>query len=256
MAYTIKLEKFEGPLDLLLHLIQKAEVNIYDIPIAEITDQYLAYLYQMKEFQIDIASEFLVMAATLLEIKSKMLFPKQKDEKKLSSFEDWEEELDPRDELVRRLIEYRRFREVSEKLLELSLSRNQLYTRPAAGLHSLGLPDQDRGLSQQVSILELYIAFQSVWNKKRERDKITTVEKEEVSIEKRSDEILYHLYQSGGILSFHRLFSFYSSKSDVVISFLALLDLIKQGKVLCNQKKRFGEIEIIAKEGFPIHGSG
>ncbi|MBE3553736.1 MAG: segregation/condensation protein A [Thermicanus sp.] len=248
MPYTVKLEHFEGPLDLLLHLIQKAEVDIYDIPIAEITEQYLAYLYRMREFQLDIASEFLVMAATLLEIKSKMLLPKPREEGRVSLYEDWEDELDPRDELVRRLVEYRKYKQVADQLRELSLSRNLLYTRPAADL----LPYRQQGGKDNhldLSILQLYIAFQTVWQQKQEKEKIATIEREEVSIEKRSVEILVHLSQSGGILFFSRLFSAHYAKSDVVVTFLAILELIKQGKIECIQEKRFGEIKITIPSG-------
>lgn len=250
MSYTVKLERFEGPLDLLLHLIQKAEVNIYDIPVAEITNQYIAYLYQMKEFNIEIASEFLLMAATLLEMKSKMLFPKQKEEREEAPFEKWEEELDPRDELIRRLIQYRAFREAADRLKEYALSRNHLYTRPAADLLLYAAGEGEEGAPRRldVSILELYIAFQSVWNKKMEREKVATVEKEEGSVEKRSEELLFLLRQKGGILPFQTLFRDNALKGEIVLTFIALLELMKQGIVHCQQKNRFGEIEIIAKE--------
>ncbi|CCQ95600.1 Segregation and condensation protein A [[Clostridium] ultunense Esp] len=247
MPYTVKLEHFEGPLDLLLHLIQKAEVDIYDIPIAEITEQYLAYLYRMREFQLDIASEFLVMAATLLEIKSKMLLPKPREEGQVSLYEDWEDELDPRDELVRRLIEYRKYKQVADQLRERSLSRNLLYTRPAADLVLYRQKEENSRLD--LSMLQLYIAYQTVWRQKQEKEKVATIEREEVSIEKRSVEILVHLSQSGGILFFSRLFSVHCAKSDVVVTFLAILELIKQRKIECIQEKRFGEIKITIPSG-------
>src|SRR5690625_6108460 len=124
IPYEVKLETFEGPLDLLLHLIHELEIDIYDIPVAEITDQYMAYVTQMQEIELDIASEYLVMAATLLQMKSAMLLPKQEVD-----YEDEYEE-DPREQLVQRLIEYQRFKEAAEKLKEKELDENQLYTRP------------------------------------------------------------------------------------------------------------------------------
>src|SRR5690554_302156 len=123
-SYKVKLETFEGPLDLLLHLVNELEIDIYDIPVAEITEQYLNYIHTMQRIELNIASEYLVMAATLLEIKSAMLLPK----KEVIQEDDYEE--DPREDLVNRLIEYRKYKEAAEQLKEKELEENQLFTRP------------------------------------------------------------------------------------------------------------------------------
>ena len=125
MSVLYKLETFEGPLDLLLHLIDKNEVDIYNIPISDITDQYMAYLQTMQEFQLDVTSEFLVMAATLLSIKSKMLLPKPP----VINIEGLEEEADPRMELVQKLLEYRKYKGIAEHLREMEIGRSLIYTR-------------------------------------------------------------------------------------------------------------------------------
>src|SRR5690554_2806128 len=132
MHYNVKIDLFEGPLDLLLHLINRLEIDIYDIPVAQITEQYLLYIHTMKELELDVASEYLVMAATLLAIKSKMLLP-QHDEG-LEDDMQFEIEDDPRDELVARLIEYRKYKEAATELKELENERGLMFTRPPTDL--------------------------------------------------------------------------------------------------------------------------
>lgn len=244
MAYPIKLQTFEGPLDLLLHLIDQAEVDIYDIPIAEITDQYLEYLYNMQEFKIDIASEFLVMAATLLAIKSKMLLPKHEDTD-VNPFGESEEEVDPREELIQRLLEYKRFKAAAEQLKELKFERNQVYTRPPEDLSHFQQEQDRRVDNYNVSILQLFVAFQSIIKKHRHDQRVTTITKEEISVTDKMAEILMRLAKTNGKQLFSELFSSIWSRTEVVVTFLALLELIKQKKIIALQVVNFEDIEIL-----------
>lgn len=245
MAYPVKLQTFEGPLDLLLHLINQAEVDIYDIPISEITDQYLSYLYSMQEFKIDIASEFLVMAATLLAIKSKMLLPKH-EELVLNPLEEGEDEVDPREELVIRLIEYKRYKAVSESLKELEFERNQVYTRPPEDLSQLQLEIYDQNPSYNISILQLFVAFQSILTKQRYENRVTTISKEEISVNDKIEEIQFLLSNRSDKTYFSQLFKTVWTRSELVVTFLAILELIKLKKIKIVQTVNFEDIEIKA----------
>src|SRR5690606_4106514 len=151
MQYNVKIDAFEGPLDLLLHLINRLEIDIYDIPVAEITEQYLFYIHTMKELQLDIASEYLVMAATLLAIKSKMLLPKHEDEQ-LEDEIGMEMEEDPRDELVERLVEYRKYKEAAEDLKELEQERGLMFTKPPSDLTDFAKEIQPEKTELNVSL--------------------------------------------------------------------------------------------------------
>lgn len=242
MAYPIKLHTFEGPLDLLLHLIDQAEVDIYDIPIAEITDQYLNYLYNMQNFEIEIASEFLVMAATLLAIKSRMLLPKH-EMIDGDSLEDTYEHIDPREELILRLIEYKRYKTASEKLKELEFERNQIYTKPPEDL-SYYQTDNDNVPHYNVSILQLFVAFQSVVEKYRHVNRTTRIMKEETSVNDKMTEIIVLLQRANRLMYFTQLFVNIWGRSEVVVTFLALLELMKQNKIKVVQSNSFTDIEI------------
>ena len=146
MQYNVKIDAFEGPLDLLLHLINRLEIDIYDIPVSEMTEQYLLYIHAMKELQLDLASEFLVMAATLLAIKSKMLLPKHEEEMLDENF-DIDLEEDPREELVERLIEYRKYKEAAGDLKSLEEERGLMFTKPPSDLSDLAkekIPEESR----------------------------------------------------------------------------------------------------------------
>src|SRR4051812_323235 len=133
MGYNIKIDAFEGPMDLLLHLINRLEIDIYDIPMAEITDQYLSYIHTMQHLELDIASEYLVMAATLLAIKSKMLLPKHEDESNLDE-NDESFDLDPRDELVEKLLEYKKYKQAALEFKTLEEERSLMFTKPPMDL--------------------------------------------------------------------------------------------------------------------------
>src|SRR5690606_29268658 len=155
MKYNVKIDAFEGPLDLLLHLINTMEINIYDIPMAEITDQYFIYVHTMKELELDVASEYLVMAATLLSIKSKMLLPQS--EEPLDDELDVEFEEDPREELVERLMEYKKFKEAARQLREKEEERGKLYTKPPSDLSEYTNNTQTANLD--VTIYDMLGAF-------------------------------------------------------------------------------------------------
>jgi len=234
--YKIKLDSFEGPMDLLMHLIEKNKINIYDIPIAEVTEQYLAYLEQFKEFNIEVASEFLVMAATLLQIKSRILLPKPK-----KNDEDEEDpELDPRQELVDRLLEYRRFKEVSEVLDQLAADRSKMFFR-----------EPEQLLTQYISLEGLDVnllvtAFNAVLE--ANVDDTTLVSREKFSVQDKMMDIMVLLHKSKQGILFTDAFTRAGTKSELVVTFLALLELIKLKRVLIEQKCSFAPICIKAKD--------
>ncbi|MCC8435991.1 segregation/condensation protein A [Brevibacillus sp. M2.1A] len=245
MAYSIKLDSFEGPLDLLLHLIDKAEVDIYDIPIAEITEQYLATIDKMQELQLDVASEFVVMAATLLSIKSKMLLPK-KEEHVFQQFLDMDvDEIDPREELVARLLEYKRYKMLAENLREMEIGRNQVFTRPAENL-SPYVREEDHTVSN-VTLYDLINALEKLVKKTKEKEPMTKVSRDEISIKDRMTEIRQAV-RSGGMVRFSELFTQGATRTEIVTTFLALLELMKAKHITCVQNQLFQDI-IICENG-------
>ncbi|MFS0554007.1 segregation/condensation protein A [Brevibacillus sp. 179-C9.3 HS] len=245
MAYSIKLDSFEGPLDLLLHLIDKAEVDIYDIPVAEITEQYLATIDKMQELQLDVASEFVVMAATLLSIKSKMLLPK-KEEHVFQQFLDMEvDEIDPREELVARLLEYKRYKMLAEQLREMEIGRNQVFTRPAENL-SPYVREEDHTVTN-VSLYDLINALEKLVKKTKEKEPMTKVSRDEISIKDRMQEIR-QVVRGGGTVRFSELFTQGATRTEIVTTFLALLELMKAKHITCVQNQLFQDI-IICENG-------
>ncbi|MDC0759914.1 segregation/condensation protein A [Brevibacillus sp. HB1.2] len=245
MAYSIKLDSFEGPLDLLLHLIDKAEVDIYDIPIAEITEQYLATIDKMQELQLDVASEFVVMAATLLSIKSKMLLPK-KEEHVFQQFLDMDvDEIDPREELVARLLEYKRYKMLAGNLREMEIGRNQVFTRPAENLSPYAR-EEDHTVTN-VTLYDLINALEKLVKKSKEKEPMTRVSRDEISIKDRMTEIRQAV-RSGGMVRFSELFSQGATRTEIVTTFLALLELMKAKHITCVQNQLFQDI-IICENG-------
>ncbi|KMZ41267.1 MULTISPECIES: segregation/condensation protein A [Bacillales] len=245
MAYSIKLDSFEGPLDLLLHLIDKAEVDIYDIPVAEITEQYLATIDKMQELQLDVASEFVVMAATLLSIKSKMLLPK-KEEHVFQQFLDMDvDEIDPREELVARLLEYKRYKMLAENLREMEIGRNQVFTRPAENL-SPYVREEDHTVTN-VTLYDLINALEKLVKKTKEKEPMTKVSRDEISIKDRMTEIRQAV-RSGGMVRFSELFTQGATRTEIVTTFLALLELMKAKHITCVQNQLFQDI-IICENG-------
>lgn len=242
MEYKVKIDAFEGPLDLLLHLIKQLEIDIYDIPVAKITEQYLDYIHKMQVLELDVASEYLVMAATLIAIKSKMLLPKQ--EVLEDDLPDLEDEEDPRDELMRRLIEYRQYKQAAESLKERELSRQLVYTKTMSDLSEYESRAIEYPQISNVSLYDMLSAFQNlIKRKKRSKPLNTTIQRQEIPISVRMTEIVALLSQSEGAKPFSSLFP-YPDRSHIVVTFLALLELMKTQQILCQQDSNFNEIII------------
>lgn len=235
--YKVHLESFEGPLDLLLHLIEKNRIDIYDIPIALLTEQYMDYLAKFKEFNIEVASEFLVMAATLLQIKSKILLPDTKTEEVT---EDDTDDIDPRKELVERLLEYRRYKEVSSILGEMADEAGKHFFRDATNLPTKHIPP--KGLDVKL----LWQAFQNVLESQIEHEPIiANVSREQYTIEDKIIELLALLKQHGGNICFNTIFQYGQqkvSKSELITTFLAMLELIKMKRINVYQTNIFSPI--------------
>ncbi len=232
--YRVKLPVFEGPLDLLLHLIKKNEVEIVDIPIATITEQYLAYLALMRELSLDVAGEFLVMAATLTLIKSRMLLPPSEDE------ED-QEEPDPRAALVQQLLEYQRYREAALELSERPLLHRDVFVREPF----MEAPEDSAGGELprlQITVWELLEAFRAVLTRARP-DAVHEVVAEAVSLRDRVRSLLQALSVARR-LEFDSLFDDEATRFEIIITFLALLELMKMGAVRATQDERYARIVI------------
>ncbi len=242
-SVTFKLPRFEGPLDLLLHLIKRDEIDIYDIPIAHITQQYLQYIEIMRMLDLDVAGEFLVMAATLMRIKAKMLLPVQQPG------ED-EDEGDPREELVQRLIEYRQFKEAAEQLKDHEGQRRLLYER---GI----VPTEDDAGPLPLApatLFDLLEALNRVLSRVPQRV-VYEVQTEVYDVEDKMSFIARSVAEDGE-LSFFGLMTGCRARMEIVVSFMALLELIKLGQVVVIQNENFSDIRILpklAEEGRESH---
>jgi len=230
--YTFRLEGFEGPLDLLLHLIQKNELDIFNIPISLITEQYLEYLHLMKVLNLDVAGEYLLMASTLLHIKSRMLLPK-------SSQVEEEEEEDPRAELVRRLLEYQKYKNAAMEIEKMPLLERDVFIRltPAEAEEE---PEEER---IEVNLFELLEAFREVL-KKVKPETVHEVVLEHISVEAKILEILAVLEKENRSIAFHRLFPEEASRRLVVVTLLAILELVKMKRIRIFQMAAFETIRI------------
>lgn len=241
MGIPVKLEAFEGPLDLLLHLIDKNKVNIYDIPIIVITEQYLEYIRQMDTKDLDVMSEFLVMAATLVNIKSKMLLPIEKNED--------EEIIDPRQELVNRLLEYKMYKYMSEELKDKQMDASRILFKPPTIPKEIANYKEDidvEGLLSDLTLSRLHEIFKSIVRKQVDkidpiRSTFGKIEREEINLSTK-----FTLIQEYGLL--HKTFSFRSllesqhSKMEVIVTFLGILELIKIGRINIEQESLFDDI--------------
>ncbi|MBQ4058896.1 MAG: segregation/condensation protein A [Lachnospiraceae bacterium] len=243
MGIAYKLQVFEGPLDLLLHLIEKNKVDIYDIPIVTITEQYLEYVEQMQERDMDVMSEFLVMAGTLLQIKSKMLLPREEEEEV--------EEEDPRAELVRRLLEYKMYKYAALELkdMELDASHN-LYKKPTIPKEVAAYKEEidPATLVDGMTLNKLNEIFQSIMRKQVDkidpiRSKFGTIEKEEINIEDRMVQIREEVRGLKGI-NFRTLLESQPTRMNIIITFMSILELMKVGAITIRQEETFGEIVI------------
>ena len=256
MGIPIKLEAFEGPLDLLLHLIDKNKINIYDIPIVTITDQYLDYIKQMERKNLEIMSEFLVMAATLVNIKSKMLLPVEESE---------EESVDPRQELVDRLLEYKMYKYMSEELRDKQMDASRALFKPPTIPAEVADYKEDikvEELLNDLTLARLHEIFKSIVKKQVDkidpiRSKFGKIEKEEINLTSKIVQI-----QEYGLT--HRNFSFRSlmetqhSRMEIIVTFLGILELIKIGRIHIEQESLFEDIIItyLADDVIQMEGVG
>lgn len=236
MSTHVQLQVFEGPLDLLLHLIKKNEVSITDIPIATITEQYLATLELMESLSLDVAGEFLVMAATLIHIKSRMLLPVGADEP------DEDEGADPRDELVRRLLEYQRFKEAAVQLEQREMLTRDVFTRTPTPSEEVA----PRGF-RDVSVFELLGALKRVIDR-LPKDTFHDVTLEKITVREKMTLLLDRL-RALGIIYFEALFDDVKSRMEVVVTFLAMLELVKVRAIRIYQDEMAGPIMIEAAAG-------
>lgn len=239
MGLKVSLEVFEGPLDLLLHLVRREELDICDIPIARITDQYLQYLQQMRELDLEIASEFIVMAATLLEIKARMLLPRPPRPADGGDAE----ESDPRRLLIEQLLEYRRYKEAAEQLATLAQEAGLRSPRPAGELDGerSGRPE----LPAELDLAALVATMRSLLSEAEEAP--PEIARDAYSLRQKMDLILERL-AAAPRLRFRDLFGRRFTRLEVVVTFLALLELIRGRHVLARQSERLGEIYIERRE--------
>ena len=247
MDLTVKLQAFEGPLDLLLHLLDKNKVNIYDIPIVEITNQYMDYIRQMQRQDLNVMSEFMVMAATLLDIKAKMLLPAPEKE-------DDEEAEDPRAQLVQQLLEYKMYKYISSELKDRQIDASRvLFKKPT-------IPETVAAYEEPVNLDELVAGmtldklndiFQSIMKKQEDkidpiRSKFGKIEKEEISLEECMAG-LENYARSHKHFSFRGLLKRAKSKTEVIVTFLAILELMKVGAIRITQEAIFDDIQITSQ---------
>ena len=234
-ALPVKLDVFEGPLDLLIHLIRKNEVNVYDIPIALITAQYLGMIQLMQELNLDMAGEFLVMAATLIHIKSKMLLPRPETAAGVEG-----EEEDPRDALVRRLLEHQKYKAAAGLLHEREQVRAAQWQRPDERVAAIAGDDYEPEL--EVDLFSLLSAFRAVLERARERPPMP-LPPEQISIETRIEQMLEKLSETEA-LGFQDLFEDVATRGDMIVTFLALLEMIRLKLIRVFQSAQAGPIRI------------
>ncbi len=243
MAITYRLEKFEGPLDLLLHLIDRNKIDIYDIPIAEITEQYLDYVSHMEEEDLDLVSDFLVMAATLLDIKSRMLLPHEEEEEA--------EEEDPRTELVSRLLEYKRYRQMSEELAERGETAGEVACRHPSvpdEVKKYEYPVDMDSLCEGISLARLKRIYDGLIKRQEERmdpvkGHFRSIRKEPLQLRSRIMDVLSYA-KSHRHFRFGQLIHRKGDRDETVITFLSVLELMRIGRIRVEQKALFGEIAI------------
>lgn len=236
-AYPVRLQLFEGPLDLLLHLIKKHQLDIYDIPIARVTKQYLEYLEIMQELDLDVAGEFLVMAATLIHIKSRMLLPRPDPTQE-------EPDEDPREALVRRLIEHQKIKAAAELLHEREIQRSAQWSRPDERVADvMGDPPEPE---VEVDLFSLMAAFRQVLERAKKRPQVY-MPAEYISLEGRIETLLQKLTDTEAC-GFEDLFSDVQTKPGIVVTFLALLEMIRLKLVRVFQQGNFGPIRVYKRE--------
>lgn len=239
----ISLPLYEGPLDLLLDMIRKQQLDIYDIPVAKVTEQYLAYLRLMQELNVDVASEFLVIAAQLIYIKSRMLLPPDPDAGP-------EELEDPRAELVRRLLEYEQFRNAAQMLYQREMVENAVWSNPGA----ISMEENDLEPEITVGLLDLLVAFRDVI-KRAEQRPLMELDRDEFSVEQMMGFLLENISASRGHVTLAELLLHISSRRGLIIAFLALLELTRIQAIYLTQEKPFGDILARANPNYELSQS-
>lgn len=232
MEYEVKIDAFEGPLDLLLHLIKESKVDIWDIKIVEITDQYLNYIKSMERLNLNIASDYLVMASELMEMKSKLLLPRTK-------LDEEEEEEDPREKLIQKLIEYQKYKDMTKNFKELEENRHKFYTKPPESLKEYA----PEGVisNTDLSLDDLMKAFQKFLDRKEhEKPLATTVTKREITVEERSKDIKRILKEKKKV-NFFELFDVLT-KEYIVVTFLTVLEMARRQELTIYQENNFDNI--------------
>lgn len=233
MEYEVKINEFEGPLDLLLHLIKVSKVDIWDIKIEDIANQYLDYINKMQEMNLDIASSYLVMASELIEMKSRMLLPNNKEQ-----LED-EEKIDPREALINRLIEYQKYKNVTKDFRNLENIRHEIYTKAPENLKDYN--DENIVLKSDVSLDDLLDAFHKFLQRKAlEKPLKTNITKKEITVEQRRTTIK-HILKEKKKIDFFELFDVIT-KEYVVVTFLAVLEMAKKQELYIKQENNFDKI--------------
>ena len=234
MNYSIKIDAFEGPLDLLLHLIKEKNVDIYDISIEEITKSYLDYINKMEELNINVASSYLVMAAELMEIKSKSLLPKVENE------EDNEEEEVSRENLINKLVEYKKYKEMTDVFKELEINRNNIYIKPPENINNYV---NNEIYNEEIEIDKLVEAMRNFLNRKElEKPLKTKITNKEYSVKERKNSIK-NILRNKKRVEFTELFEEYN-KSYIAVTFLSVLELAKEHELRISQDKNFDNIFI------------
>ena len=231
MHYEVKINEFEGPLDLLLHLIKKSNIDIYDISLEEITNQYMDYIHEMEELNLDIASEYLVMASDLLEYKSRSLLPKKEEEK---------DEEDPKEELIKKLVDYKKYKEITETFKELENVRSEVYTKIPSDISEYEEKVNNVG---ELSMEDLLNAFKKFMDRKKfEKPLNTKITTKELSVSDRIIKIR-ELLKDKKELSFESLFDRYD-KDYIVVTFLSVLEMSKNSEIKIIQENNFDNIII------------
>ena len=237
--YVVTIDNFDGPLDLLLHLIKEQDIDIYDIKIEDITKQYLDYIRHMKELNLEIASEYLVMASELIEMKSKMLLPKKREK------EDDDYEEDPRELLIERLLAYKKYKEVTSEFKDLELNRKMVFTREPDNLNRYVKEDEN---SEELGVADLIDAFNNLLKRKElDRPIATKITKKELSVTEKVNKIK-NILRNKKKINFEDIFEV-STKEEVIISFLSVLEMVKKDEILLTQEGNFKNIVISLKEG-------
>ena len=238
MEYKILCQQFEGPMDLLLHLIKESNIDICEISIEEITKQYLDYINMMEELNLNIASEYLVMAAELLEIKSSYLLPK----KEVENSDEYEE--DPKEELIRRLLEYERYKNITQALKECESKRSEVYTKEPTMMNDYTI--ENNAVDETFSIEDLVNAFAKLMERKEFTKPLNTkITNKEYNVSERSNEIR-NILKNKKRVEFTELFETFA-KDYLVVTFLSILDLAKKQELLINQDNNFNKIYLESK---------